>query len=258
MALEDAFGARSAFYFVARQGSLVEYARGTPDPFYDVTTPRFRALFQELIAGGWEVGMHASYRAFESVDRFAAEKARLEAACGAPVLGNRHHYWHMNPADVEETLQMHSDVGLLYDTSLTYDRHLGWRRGTSIPFFPFAQRAGCEIDVVQLPVAWMDAQLMQRDDLAQPQRETLVRELIDRTVMQGGLFVANVHDYVFDDELYPGWLATLQAGLEHVVGRGDLWIATPAEIARHWVDRYRMLCKVSSGLNLGSSGDLHY
>lgn len=251
MAFESSFGARSAFYFVARQGSLMEYARGTPDPFYDVTAPRFRDLFRTLIAGGWEVGMHASYRAYESEDRFAAEKAKLESAAGAPVRGNRHHYWHMNPADAEETLQMHGAIGLHYDTSLTHDRYLGWRRGTSIPFFPFAQRTGQEISVVQLPVAWMDAQLMQRTDLTQPRREALVCELIDRTATHGGLFVANVHDYVFDDELYPGWLATLRAGLEHIVARGDFWIATPATIAQHWVDRYRALRMASTGLGLG-------
>ena len=251
MEFEASFGARSAFYFVARQGSLVEYARGTPDPFYDVTAPRFQDLFRTLRAGGWEVGMHASYRAYESEERFAAEKARLEAAAGAPVLGNRHHYWHMNPADVEETLQMHGAIGLLYDTSLTHDRYLGWRRGTNIPFFPYSQRSGQEIGVLQLPVAWMDAQLMQRTDLTQPQRETLACELIDRTATHGGLFVANVHDYVFDDELYPGWLATLRAGLEHVVARGDFWIATPAAIAQHWIERYRILREASAGLTLG-------
>ena len=251
MAFESSLGARSAFYFVARQGSLMEYARGTPDPFYDVTAPRFRDLFRTLIDGGWEVGMHASYRAYESADRFGAEKATLEAASGAPVLGNRHHYWHMNPADVEETLQMHGAIGLLYDTSLTHDRYLGWRRGTNIPFFPFAQRTAQEIGVVQLPVAWMDAQLMQRTDLSQAEREALVCKLIERTAAHGGLFVANVHDYVFDDSLYPGWLATLRAGLEHVVARGDFWIAAPATIARHWVDRYRTLREASTGLTLG-------
>lgn len=251
MELEARHGVRSAFYFVARQGSLLEYARGVPDPFYDVTAPRFRDLFRTLIDGGWEVGMHASYLAYRAREQFAGEKQRLEQAAGAPVLGNRHHYWHMNPADPTETLQLHAEIGLLYDTSLTHDRYLGWRRGLTTPFYPFAPRTRKEIGVVQLPVAWMDAQLAQRTDLAQPQREAIVRQLVERAATQQGLFVANVHDYVYDEVLFPGWLATLRAALAHLTARGDFWLATPAAIARHWADRYRQLVMQSSGLEEG-------
>lgn len=251
MAFEERYGVRSAFYFVARQGSLIEYARGLPDPFYDVTSPRFRALFRTLIEGGWEVSMHASYLAYASRERFAAEKRRLEEAAGAPIFGNRHHYWHMNPADPEETLQLHAEVGLLYDTSLTHDRYLGWRRGSATPFFPLAQKSGREIDVVQLPVAWMDAQLMQRRDWAQARRETAVAALVDRTATYGGLFVANVHDYVFDERLFPGWRAALRAALDRILARGDFWTATPAAIARHWRERYEALLNASVGLKEG-------
>lgn len=251
LAFEAHYGVRSAFYFVARQGSLVEYARGTPDPFYDVTTSRFRTLFRTLIDGGWEVGMHASYLAYAARERFAGEKARLEAAAGAPVLGNRHHYWHLNPVDPEETLQMHADIGLRYDTSLTHDRYLGWRRGVTTPFYPFVQATQREIAAVQLPVAWMDAQLAQRTDLTQAQRDASVTALVDRVAQQQGLFVANVHDYVFDDTLFPGWLATLRAALERITARGDFWLATPATIAQHWTARYGQLLAQSSGLEEG-------
>lgn len=248
MAFEEHYGVRSAFYFVARQGSLLEYALGTPDPFYNIAAPQFRALFRRLIEGGWEVGMHASYMAYASHERFAAEKQRLEHAAGAPVFGNRHHYWHVSPVQPEETLQLHAKIGLLYDTSLTHDHHLGWRRGINAPFYPYAPHAQREIGTLQLPVAWMDAQLAQRSDLTQQQREAIVCDLVDRAAVQQGLFVANVHDYVFDEVLYPGWLATLRAALERIVARGDFWVATPITIARHWSDRYQQLLTLSSGL----------
>lgn len=251
MDFEASYGVRSAFYFVARQGSLLEYARGVPDPFYDVTAPRFRALFRTLIEGGWEVGMHASYLAYAAREQFVGEKQRLEQAAGAPVLGNRHHYWHMNPADPTETLQLHADSGLLYDTSLMHDRYPGWRRGLTTPFYPFALRTRKEIGAVQLPVAWMDAQLAQRTDLTQPQRNASVCELVERVAAQQGVFVANVHDYVFDDALFPGWLATLRAALDWITARGDFWVATPAAIARHWSERYRELLSHSSGFEEG-------
>ena len=195
--------------------------------------------------------MHASYLAYMAQERLAAEKQRLEMAARTAVVGNRHHYWHMNPADPDETLQMHADIGLLYDTSLTHDRHLGWRRGSTAPFYPFATSKDREIDVVQLPVAWMDAQLSQRVDLSQPQREAMVVALVDHVAAQRGLFVANVHDYVFDEVLFPGWLATLRAALERITVSGDFWMATPAAIAAHWRRRYQQLLSSSHGLEEG-------
>ncbi len=251
MEFEARYGVRSAFYFVARQGSLLEYARGLPDPFYDVTTPRFRELFRTLIDGGWEVGMHASYRAYMAQEQFAAEKQRLEQTANVAVVGNRHHYWHMNPENPDETLQLHADIGLIYDTSLTHDRYPGWRRGSTLPFYPFALHSASEIACLQLPVAWMDAQLSQRTDLTQPQREAAVVDLVERVAAQRGLFVANVHDYVFDETLFPGWLATLRAALDRITARGDFWTATPAEIAAHWRQRYQQTLASSHGLGEG-------
>jgi hypothetical protein len=246
--LECDYGARSAFYFVARKGSLVEYAAGTPDSFYDAASPRFRTIMRKLVDDGWEVGLHASYLAYQSRERFAAEKRRIEDACGGEISGNRHHYWHMNPADVEETLLMHEQVGFKYDSSLAHNRHIGWRRGLSTPFFPFHHGLGRELDTLQLPVAWMDAQLFGHPVLSPEARHALLAGMIDRTAEHGGMFMINIHDYVFDERLFPGWVRALRGALDHIRARGDFWLATPAEIAGHWRERYGRLLAGSHGL----------
>ncbi|PJF45576.1 MAG: hypothetical protein CUN48_18180, partial [Candidatus Thermofonsia Clade 3 bacterium] len=82
-------------------------------------------------------------------------------------------------------------------------------------------------------------------------RETAVAALVDRTATYGGLFVANVHDYVFDERLFPGWRAALRAALDRILARGDFWTATPAAIARHWRERYEALLNASVGLKEG-------
>jgi hypothetical protein len=246
--LEGSLGMRSAFYFVARKGSLIEYARGTPDSFYDIGQPHFRALLRGLVEAGWEVGLHGSYRACESLERFMAEKARLEEATGAPVLGHRHHYWHMGPGDPEPVLLMHEAAGFAYDASLTHDRYPGWRRGLNWPFFPFHRSQRRELRTLQLPTAWMDAQLLPFDGSPAPHVEPSLRGLVDVVAAHGGLFLCDMHDYVFDAQLYPGWSATyrdLHAGL---VSRGDFWVARPADIARHWADRHAAIVSASVGL----------
>jgi hypothetical protein len=246
--MEERFGARSAFYFVPRKGSLREYATGTPDPFYDVTTPRFRAMFQALGESGAEVGLHASYRAFESEERFATERERLERAAGRPVTGNRHHYLHLHPERPEDTLLLHEKLGLSYDTTLGHDRHLGWRNGLAVPFFPFHQGQRRQLGTLQLPFAWMDQQLLQYGELNPGDPAELLRGLVSTAADQEGCLVVNIHDYTFDPELFPGWSRTYEALVEDVSERGDFWIETPAAVAEHWRARAAAIAEASRGL----------
>jgi hypothetical protein len=249
--MEKRLQTRSAFYFVARQGSLLEYATGTPDPFYDITSKRFRQMFRYLAEEGFEVGLQASYLAYQSREKLAAEKQRLEEVTGQPVVGNHHHYWHLNPNDVEDTLLIHEQVGLEYDSSLVHDRYLGWRRGLSQPFFPFHQAERRELRTLQIPIAWMDDQLFGQRTHNPGDRWELLRTLADRAAEQGGCLLVDVHNYVFDDTLFPGWAQTYGRLWEYLLDRGDFWFGTPTEIAEHWTARYTALVQASRGLREG-------
>ncbi len=245
---ESALRTRSAFYFVPRKGSLVEYASGTPDPFYDISTPKFAAAFRRLTDAGFEVGLHASYRAFEHVERFAAEKERLARVSGQPVDGGRHHYWHLNPANPEETLLMHEQVGLKYDASVSHERYLGWRAGTNIPYFPFSEVKRRSVATLQLPTGWMDDQLFSYRSINTGDRQARLTELHRTVVAHGGLMMIDVHDYVFDDTLFPLWASTYLDFWGRVAADSDIWIAPPREIAAHWRARQQTLESLSVGL----------
>jgi hypothetical protein len=246
--IEKSMGTSSAFYFVPVCGSLLRYAGGTPDPFYDIGSQRFRDLFNYLAGEGCEIGMQASYRAFESRERFAAEKHKIEEISGQPVYGNRHHYWHLNPEDPESTLQLHEQVGLTYDTSLAHDRYIGWRRGVSWPFFPFHQRTRRELNTLQLSTSWMDNQLFGFKGHNPGSRKQLLQSLVETTAAQGGCLLIDLHEYVFDSQLYPGWVSSYQTLWEDLVKRSDYWIDTPARLANHWRARYSSLLHASQGL----------
>lgn len=248
-AAEQHLGIRSAFFFLARKGSLLQYALGTPDGFYDVRTPRFRTVLQTLVSGGWEIGLHSSYRAFESVERVVEEKRRLEEASGLVIQGHRHHYFHLDPDEPDETLLMHERVGFAYDTSLTHDRYPGWRRGLCWPFYPFHRRLRREIRTLQLPLAWMDSQLLAGRHVDRPSAQETLTDLVDRVASESGLFLNDMHDYVFDDALYPGWAHAYLDLMKHLVSRGDFWVATPGAIADHWIGRHARICTGSAGLD---------
>ena len=250
--LERSLGIRSAFYFVARCGSLWEYALGTPDSFYDITQPQFRELLPRLAQAGWEVGLHASYRAYESEEQFAAEKQLVETISGQPIHGNRHHYWHLDPQQPADTLWLHERIGLRYDASLCNNNHLGWRRGLTEPYFPFHPRLRREIQTLQLPTAWMDDQLFNLRSFNPGDRLQRLGALIERAADTEGLFLVDIHEYVFDADLFPGWIETYRWAWETIRARGDFWCATPAEIAAHWRGRAEQLRRESSGLGAPS------
>jgi len=249
--MEKRLQTRSTFFFVARQGSLLEYATGTPDPFYDVTSKKFRQLFRYLAEEEYEVGLHASYLAYQSQAKFEAEKQRLEEASNQPVVGNRHHFWHLNHNDTEETLLIHERIGLLYDTSLIHRQYLGWRRGLSQPFFPFHLGERRELKTLQIPTVWMDNQLfgMRKDNPGD--RLRLLCNLAARAADQGGCLLIDIHDYVFDDALFPGWARTYQQLWEHLLKSGDFWFVTAAEIAGYWRKRYSTILELSYGIDKG-------
>jgi len=230
--LEKRFGARPAFYFSARRGSLFQYATGTPDCFYDIFSPAFRDLFRLLAAEGCEVGLHASYHSHHSAAQIAAERQALKQASGAPVEGNRHHYWRLNPAAPHETLARHEQAGLSYDTSLAFEFYPGFRRGVCHPFHPWHPEERRELKVLQIPPAWMDDHFDRRlamNRIESP--EACARGLLDAARATGGVAVVDYHVRGMNGDFFPRYGPWLERFAEAHFD-STLAFHTPAEIAR--------------------------
>jgi hypothetical protein len=99
----------------------------------------------------------------------------------------------------------------------------------------------------------MDDQLFNLRAFNPGDRLERLRALIARAAANEGLFVVDIHDYVFDAELFPGWLNTYRWAWEYIRDRGDFWCATPAEVAEHWRARAAALRRSSQGLEVPKS-----
>lgn len=203
--------ATPAFYFMARKGSLLEYALGTPDGFYDVRADRFRRLFAELRDAGAEIGLHASFNAYRRAERLLQERRVLESAAGVTVRGNRHHYWHLDPTAPDETLRRGEAAGLRYDSTLAYEFYPGFRRGICHPFQPFHRGERRELAIVEVPPAWMDDHFGRRtavNGITSP--DDAATELLSVARAVGGAVVVNYHVRGMNAEFFPEygpWLA---------------------------------------------------
>ena len=99
----------------------------------------------------------------------------------------------------------------------------------------------------------MDDQLFQYRafNQIQPGRFETLKVLAERVAEQGGCMTVDVHDYVYDEKLFPDWRKTYQDLLVYLYERGDFWFDTPIAITRHWTERYRRIVNSSQGLNQG-------
>ena len=245
MQLAERVGTRPCFYFMARQGSLLQYALGTPDDFYDVRAPQFQRLFGELRDSGCEIGLHASYLAHRSADVLRREVQRIAAAAQVECAGNRHHYWHLDPDDPNETLRRHGEAGLRYDSSLGLEYYPGFRRAICHPFRVFHPATRRVLPTVQLPPAWMDDHFDRRlakNRITDPDAAAVA--ILDVARDTRGIVVVDYHSRGLNPEFYPRygpWLARfLETNIDSsVAGR------TPTELLDGFVARERVLAAAS-------------
>jgi len=247
MHLEKLRGFTSTFYFCSFKGSVFRYLTKAPDPFYDVHSARFRDLFSLLRDQGFEIGLHPSFLAYTSRQQFQEEKSSLEEASGVCVLGNRHHYFHMDPENPTRTAQLHFELGFLYDSSLAFSECSGFRRSACHPFRLYGETSGKELGVLQLPLTLMDDHLYwfghtvpYPDDMAH------VAALQASVAQLQGLFVANWHVRRFNSTFFPGWTRGFEHLLTLAKRGGDCYCDTAVAIARHWIFRENLLLTSSS------------
>jgi len=128
--------------------------RGSPTTVADVV----RKLDRE----GFEVGLHGSYNSALVQERLAQEKHALGHATGLTITSVRQHFLHW---DARVTPRLQSHAGLSADSTLGFNRNIGLRAGTSLPFRWFDVGRNEALDLVELPMLVGDVALLRADAL---------------------------------------------------------------------------------------------
>jgi hypothetical protein len=187
----------SSFYVIASHHDPHD---GAAAEAYSRLRPR---LVETLLEAGGEVGLHGSYTAADDPARLAAEKHKLEALAG-PITGHRYHYLRVDP---HRNLAPLADVGLRYDTTLGFPDALGFRAGIARPFRPWDFDREDPLDLIEVPLAAMDATLAEERylGLAAKRAEPQLMQLLDRAAEFGGAFAVLWHPDRFDPATSGGW-----------------------------------------------------
>ncbi len=189
---------------------------------------------QSLAGDGHEIGLHGWIHERNTDVPPETERAlmlraadTLERIAGTRPVGMRTPSWDYSPV----TLKIARELGLLYDSSLFADDD------------PYEILDGGEpTGIVELPVEWIrdDAVyfMMNRFGAQRPYTPPeavldIFRREFDGAHAEGGLFLLTMHPHITG---YRSRIFVLEELLDHIVSKGDCWIATHADIARYCAD----------------------
>jgi hypothetical protein len=192
-----------AFYFMV-------HGRAPRGDGYDLASPVTQKIIEDLRERGFEIGLHASYDTFQEPTLLAEEKARLDAFLGDTCYGGRQHFLRFQAPD---TWRHWEQVGLTYDSTMTYADREGFRCGTCHPFRPFDIEQNREMELLEVPLIVMDGTLRDYRRLTPEEGEARILELAQRCQQVEGEFTLLWHNSSVTGEWQP-WASKYQSVLK--------------------------------------------
>jgi peptidoglycan/xylan/chitin deacetylase (PgdA/CDA1 family) len=137
------YGAESTFFLLCAKGKA---PTGTPNADYELTPQ----LWQRLSKLTCTLDLHGSIGTATDARLLLAEDEVLDA------LGVRFHYLSWDPAQTPAVIE---EARLLFDSTLGFAEHFGFRHSYCLPFYPFYFEAGRAANFLEIPLNVMDATL---------------------------------------------------------------------------------------------------
>jgi peptidoglycan/xylan/chitin deacetylase (PgdA/CDA1 family) len=210
--IEAAHDARSTYFLLAGHHHPADGDRAAYD--------RVRArLVDVLAAQGDEVGLHPSYTTSDHPARLEDEKRRLESVTGTPLRSVRFHFLRH---DTHLSLPQLDRLGFALDSSQGYADRPGMRAGFSFPYRPYDIAAERPLDLIELPLAVMDATLSDQRYLGLSAEDGLRRAVavLERVAAAGGTVAVLWHNDRFAGPYARGWDRSYEYLLGWVRERG--------------------------------------
>jgi hypothetical protein len=192
--VEEAHGYKSAFFFLPKDQLHV-------DAYYSFKEARVKQLFKSLIEQGCEVGIHGTVRSSTSLEALRADLNELETHMDQAVRGIRQHRLMF---DRNQTHHIHQQAGLLYDSTLGFADHEGFRNSYCLPFRPYDFEADAMMNSWEIPLTLMDVTLSHYRKMSFPEALDSVRDLLEEVNKFKGVFVLLWHNGQNDEFLMPG------------------------------------------------------
>ncbi len=184
---------------------------GPHDTGYDPRNKKIRGLMSSFRDANLELGIHLSYGAFDSLERFQSEVSALQELLGECQLGGRQDFLRWSPRTWIEWDRMN----LGYDASVGYPDQIGFRAGTSYPFRPWLLSESREATLLEIPLLAMDSALFGYMKLEPDQALSKLLNCAERCKLVGGVFTTVWHNTTI---MHPAHLETYRRLLDSLQG----------------------------------------
>lgn len=152
--IEERYRVRSTLFFIPFAGKPGRIPEGKPAPRHRAahySLARYQELLQELVDGGWEVGVHG-IDAYLDLESAQAELAAIRKLLpGQEKVGIRMHWLYHRG----ETWRILDAAGYAYDATLGWNDRVGYPEGRYGPFRPEGVK-----NLVVLPLNVQDGALL--------------------------------------------------------------------------------------------------
>jgi hypothetical protein len=195
-------------------------------------TRSVREVARELQQEGFDVGLHAGYAAATNLEDFRYEKGVIEDYIDGDVVSCRQHYLHW---DVAATPRIQSEAGIRVDTTVGFNRNIGFRAGTALPHRLFDLVRDEPLDVLEVPLIIQESPLLSANalELDVPLAQEAMEELIDRIAETGGVVTLLFHPHSLAQAAH---LHLYTWALDYARDRGA-WVANLRTIRSWWEER---------------------
>jgi hypothetical protein len=140
-------GIKSSFHIMSGGRTPMDY-------YYPIESPDIQSLIKKIINRGHEIGFHPSYKTATDGYLWRKEFELLKASVkGCDILGGRQHFLQFR---VPSTWRFWSENGLVYDSTLLYADHAGFRCGTCYEYPVFDLEERKEMNLRERPLVVMD------------------------------------------------------------------------------------------------------
>jgi len=173
------------------------------DKNLSINEPKFRLLIKDL-ADKASVGLKISFLAQNDAYKMRKEKERLENIIHRKTDRVRQSFTKLN---LPETYRKLIELEIYEDYTMGYATHLGFRAGTSFPFYFYDLGYEIQTPLKVFPSCALDAALRKIENISE--RNQKLTSLLDIVKANHGTFITVFHNYTFSQmDSWRGWRAT--------------------------------------------------
>ncbi len=178
---------------------LGDYNRYDKNPHFSI--PAFRSQIS-TVSQKYKVGIHPSYASYLNPLQIQEEKKRLEKITQKSIQINRFHFLKFN---LPHSYRMLIDLGFKKDYSMAYPDAIGFRAGTSHPFFWYDLNKEEKTDLQIHPFQVMDVTLKNYMKIQPEEAKVRIERMIHLIQENGGIFTTLWHNSSFHKSEWEGW-----------------------------------------------------